>query len=478
MWWILGVLGLIVVFIVILLIRTLLFKPPAVEASKIEEVAVDTVAVGERLAQMIRCKTVSSLDESKVDKGEFEKFRALLGELYPRVHSACELERLGSSGILYTLKGLSSAAPVVFMAHYDVVPVDQAAWAKPAFDGIVEDGALWGRGTLDTKATLCGVMEAAENLLAQGFVSQNDLYFAFSGDEEIAGDSAPAIVDEFEKRGVVPGLVLDEGGAVIGGVFPGVSQPCALIGTAEKGMLDLEISLEGKGGHASTPPPHTLVGQLAQAVTRIEAKPFKSRLTPPVATMFDTLGRHSSFVYRLIFANLWCFSPVLDAICRKQGGELNAMMRTTCAFTMMGAGTATNVLPSAAKITANLRIIGGETTESAIAYLQMRAGDPLLRFESIYGMNPSRISVTEGAGWETLRTAVAQTWTNALVSPYLMFACSDSRHYGRISDRVYRFSAMELSKAELGMIHGHNERIPLSTLAKTVEFYIRLMRSC
>jgi len=478
MLWILVVLCVIFVFVAVLLLRTAAFRPPIEKACPIENVAVNAEETAARLARMIRCKTVSSLDGLNVNKDEFDKFRVLLAELYPRVHKSCKLERMGTSGILYTLKGKSDAAPVVFMAHYDVVPAEERAWDKPAFEGILEDGVLWGRGTLDTKGTLCAILEAAESLVAGGFVPENDLYFAFSGDEEIAGDSAPLIVDEFQKCGVAPAMVLDEGGAVVEGVFPGVSLPCAMIGTAEKGMLDVELSVEGRGGHASTPPPHTPVGVLARAVTRIENRPFKSRLTPPVAVMFDTLGRHSSFVYRLVFANLWCFKPLLELMCRKLGGELNAMMRTTCAFTMMEGSGATNVIPPVAKVTANLRILGGETVENAVAHMKSTADDPDIKFRAIYGMDPSPNSLVSGNSWETLKNAVSQTWPGALVSPYMMFACTDSRHYHRICDHVYRFSAMALSREERATIHGHNERIPLNTLVKLVQFYTRLIRQC
>lgn len=476
--WFLLIPGVIVIFLAVLLIRAVMFKPPEEAAPAIEDAPVNTGEITEHLAQMIRCKTISSRNPELVDAGEFEKFRELLKELYPNVHKACKLEYIAPSGILYTLKGKSGAKPSVFMSHYDVVTCEESAWEKPPFEGIVENGVLWGRGTLDTKGTLCGVMEAAEALLAEGFIPENDMYFSFAGDEEIAGESAPNIVEELHKRGIVPALVIDEGGAVVGDIFPGVSRPTAVVGIAEKGMLDVELSIKSQGGHASAPPPHTPIGLLSRAVTRIENKPFKSRLSFPVAAMFDTLGRHSSFVYRLIFANMWCFMPVLDSMCRKSGGELNAMMRTTCAFTMMEGSSATNVLPPVAKMVANLRLIGGDTIESAIDYLKKRADDPDINFRVIHGMNPSKNSNIEGEAWDKLKNAISQTWPEALVSPYLMVACSDSRHYCRISDNVYRFSAMELSKEERETIHGHNERIPVEKLAKIVQFYSRLMSHC
>jgi carboxypeptidase PM20D1 len=388
------------------------------------------------------------------------------------------IERIGPSGVLYKLCGRHSGSPVVLMSHYDVVPADEPSWDKPAFGGVIENGVLWGRGTLDTKGTLCGILEAAETLVKTGFIPENDLYFAFSGDEEIAGESAPAMVDEFLKRGVTPSMVLDEGGAVVEGVFPGVPKPCALIGVAEKGILDVELVVEGKGGHAAYPPPRTPVGALAKAVTRIENKPFNAKLTPPVAAMFDMLGRHSTFVYRLVFANIRFFMPILGAMFRKSGGELNAMLRTTCVFTMMEGSNASNVIPPSARVTANLRLLSGETMAGAVARLESIADDPDIRFNMLHGDEPSPVSASDGGMWDTLTGAISQTWPDALVSPYLMFAASDSRHYCRLCDRVYRFSAMALTHNERAAIHGHNERITIENLEKTIQFYIRLMRRC
>jgi len=473
----LGLCALIVAFLAVIVIRALLFKPKAATAVKASEAAVDEQAAIDHLAEMIRCKTVSYYEDERIDKAEFAKFRALLKKLYPNVFAKCSYEEIGVSGVLFSLKGKSAEKPAVFMAHYDVVPVNEEQWSKPAFDGIIENGVLWGRGTLDTKCTLLGVLEAAETLLKGGFLPENDMYFAFAGDEEVAGKSQPVIVETLRARGIVPAVVVDEGGAVVEGIFPGVNQPCALIGIAEKGLMDAQFVIEGAGGHASAPPPHTGIGRLARAVTRIEAQPFPRKLTKPVAEMFDTLGRRSSFVYRMIFANLWCFLPLLDAMCKKSGGELNAMMRTTCAFTMAEGSKASNVLPPRARMVANLRVINGTTCEETLAALKSRLDDDGIQASIVQGMNPSKVSETEGYGWEKLTSAIAQTWPEALISPYLMVACSDSRHYCAISDYVYRFSAMALSKEERGCIHGNDERIPTDKIVKTVQFYLRLMRS-
>ena len=466
------------VFLLTLVIRAAAFKPKAEDTVKAAPEKVDREKAVRDLQALIRCKTVSYRDKALEDEAEFQKLEELLPKLFPHVAGTCKMVKPGPRSLLFCWAGESSRKPGVLMAHYDVVPADQAAWEKPAFEAVIENGEMWGRGTLDTKGTLLGVLEAADHLISEGFTPKNDLYLAFAGDEEISGDGALAIVRWLKENKAAPEFVLDEGGAVVEKVFPGVDAPCALIGIGEKGPMDVRLTLNTCGGHASTPPAHTSVGLLARAVERIESHPFPFRLTAPAAQMFDVLGRRSTFLYRMIFSNLWCFKPLLNLICKKGGGELNALVRTTCAFTQMQGSAASNVLPPSAWVGANLRLIGGDTVESAKAALIKAAGNAGIQVEVVHGMNPSPVSRTDDEPYQRLSAAVRATWTDAVVSPYLMLACSDSRHYGQICDHVYRFSAMALSKEQRAMIHGSNERVPLDTIEKTVAFYQRLIKLC
>ncbi len=470
------ILGALAALVAVVLIRTLTFRPKPLPPVAEEKIELDREKIVADMVDMVKCKTVSDRDDSLVDHAEFEKFQALLAKRFPLIHKNCTLKKIGKTGLLYCLKGKSSEKPSVCMAHYDVVPVNEAGWDTPAFEGIIKDGCIIGRGTLDTKGTLCGIMEALEKMLSDGYVPANDLYLSFSGEEEIDGTSCPEIVSYLEENGIKPAIVLDEGGAVVKNIFPGVKKECALIGIAEKGGVNLNFSIDSEGGHSSTPPVHTICGKLAKAISNIETKPFKRRLTKPAKEMFDSMGRNATFPMRMVLANLWLFMPLLDLVGKKTGGELNAMIRTTVAVTRMEGSTAYNVLPPKASFGVNMRLIGGDTIESAMDYLEKVVDNDKIKIELVGGMNPSISSDTSCEEWRKLEKAIHETWTDAIISPYLMMACSDSRHYCKITDRVYRFSAMRLSKEERAMIHGNNERIPIDTLIKTVEFYVRFLR--
>ncbi len=227
------ILALLVLLAAVLCFRTAKFTPKPVSYPAREEIEFDREAAVFSLQQLIRCKTVSYYDASLEDEAEFEKLVDLLPELYPNIYSACTLTRLPGRALLFCWPGKAHAAPSVMMSHYDVVPAEEASWQKPAFEGIIENGVLWGRGTLDTKVTMNAALSAANHLIAQGFVPEQDVYFAFSGGEEVSGPGAVNIVGWFRENGIQPALVVDEGGAVVQDVFPGVKASCGLIGIAK-----------------------------------------------------------------------------------------------------------------------------------------------------------------------------------------------------------------------------------------------------
>lgn len=467
-------------FIAVLLVRAALMKPPVTNVLASKPVAIDADKAVDLLAKMVRVQTISSADESLVDDDAFVKFRALLAELFPLVHKNCapmlckNAKNGRESGLLFCWKGKSSAAPSVLMAHYDVVPVDASVWTHPPFCGEVFDGFLWGRGTLDTKITMMGILHSAEMLMNDGFVPKNDIYFAFGGDEEVSGHGALDIIAELKRRGVKPAMVVDEGGAVVSGVFPGVKKPIAVVGIGEKGRMNVELKIRSGGGHASQPITPSALGKMGKAIVACESHAFSAHLTKPVRELFTTVGAHAPFGLRIIFANLWCFGSILCLAANKLGGDINAMMRTTVAFTMAKASPQINVIPNEVTAGVNLRLINLDTPQSAMNYLKKCVDNNDVQFELGAFMPASPYASTDGEHWKLLASAIGQTWGEAIVSPYLMFACSDSSNYAGYCDDVYRFSAMELSNEQRGLIHNIDERIPTEDVAKTVEFFTRL----
>ena len=470
--------GMIAAFIAVVAVRTIRFTPKPQPALSEEVVEFDKDKAVDALAQLVRCKTVSYNDHSLEDDEEFAKLEALVPALYPNVVSTCTQIPIPDRALLFRWAGKNPGDPTVLMAHYDVVPVNEEKWEKPPFCGMIEDGVLWGRGTLDTKVTFNGILSAADHLISKGFQPEQDIYLAFSGGEEVNGLGAPNIVQYFIDHDIHPALVVDEGGGVVDNVFPGVKQSCGLIGIAEKGLMNVQYRTLSGGGHASSPKPHTPVGVLAAACKKVEDHPFKCHIKGPAQLMFDTLGRYSTPLYRIIFANLWCFGWVLDLLGRLSGGEMNALMRTTSAFTQMEGSSARNVIPPEAKMVANMRLNPHDSVASATEYLKKTVGNPNVEITVLESFEPSPISEVDCPAWDKVAASVAETWRGCIVAPYLMVQCSDCRHYGKISNHVYRFSAMDLTAEERSTIHGNNERIRLEAAHSAVEFFIRLIQKC
>ncbi|MGI6150675.1 MAG: M20 family peptidase [Christensenellales bacterium] len=467
--------GMVLLFLLIVLARGAAFKQKDEKVESSNRPKIDEKRVADSLAEMVKCRTISSYDAARMDDAEFEKFRTLLRERYPLVHEKAEVNRIARNGLLYRWPGKQRGNETVLMAHYDVVPVNEGDWERPPFAGIVEDGVLWGRGTIDTKVTLCGVMEAAESLMAQGFVPEHDIYFSFAGDEETSSLDAPAIVEELKNRGVKPALVVDEGGAVVEGVFPGVEQPCALIGAGEKGLCNIQLTAKSSGGHASTPPRSTPLGKVARAVAAIENNPMPASFPRPTKEMFDILGRRAPFGYRVLFGNMWLFSGLLKRVFTKSGGELNAMCRTTVAFTMASASSAPNVLPAEASVVANCRISGRDSVASLVEHFKTYCGKDV-EVTVLQSSEPTPYADTKGPEWAKVKRAIHEVYPDAIVAPYVMLAASDSRHFCKICDNLLRFSPLRLTKEERGLIHAANERIPLEKAADCARFYVALIQ--
>ncbi|TYP83810.1 M20/M25/M40 family metallo-hydrolase [Blastococcus xanthinilyticus] len=457
--------------------RVARFRPDDRPVEPVDLTGLDADAAAGRLAELIRIPTVSSRDRSQVDPAVFERYRACLAELYPRTHAALDREQLGDGALLYRWRGTTDEPPLVLMAHQDVVPVEGQEWSRDPFSGVIADGHVHGRGAIDDKGSMVAILEAVEALVADGFTPRRDVYLSFGDDEEVAGVGARLAVQAFTDRGITPWAVIDEGGAVVSGMFPGVPGQVAVVGLAEKGLLDVELVTTDPGGHASAPVRGGAPARLAKAILAVEDDPFPARLHDVVLGMVDAIGRRAPLGYRALFAHAAQLRPVLAQVLARAGREAGAMVRTTVAVTRLEGSRAGNVLATRAMAHLNIRIALGETVQSTVDRLRRVIGDPSVELRVVSGNDPSPVSRTDNEAFARISAAARAAYPDATVAPYVMVQASDARHFSQICDSVYRFMPFDLSREELATLHAADERISVAALHRGAGFFRHLIRS-
>jgi len=435
----------------------------------------------ENLALAIRIPTISyeEADAALMDTSAFKDFYHLLEEMYPRVHQSLQVETVNDLSLVYEWAGSNpDKQPVLLLAHMDVVPVeDSESWTHPPFAGEIDNGFVWGRGTLDDKGSIVAIMEAAERLLEEGFIPERSVYFAFGHDEEIGGrDGAAEIAKRFKERGIQFEYSLDEGGTVADGIVPGMDSPVALIGIAEKGYLSLELSVRTTGGHSSMPPDLNSIVIISSAVKRLQANPFPARISEAVEAFLDRIGPEQSFVNRLVIANRWLFEPLIIRQ-YSQTPPGNATIRTTTAPTIIRAGVKDNVIPEEASVIVNFRLLPGITKEEVIEHVRHVVDDERIQISQFGPYTPaSPVSSYESDGFNRIRNLARDHFESIAVAPYLVIAGTDSRHYTEVADNNYRFLPMRLDSDDLDRIHGTDERISIDNLRTMISFYYYFLK--
>ena len=465
-------------------------------ADKMGDNILDNDAFAQRLARMIQIPTVSWTDRSRRDTAMFDRFQEVLTELFPLVHQKLERTVLGHFGLIYHWKAEgkpegkaahsthSIKKPVLFLAHYDVVPAEEAggeSWEQAPFSGKIKDGVLWGRGTLDIKSQLAFQMETAERLLGQGWQPDRDIYFAFGGDEEISGtEGARNMAALFKERGLQFEFVVDEGGVIAKDQLAFLKgRPAALVGLAEKGFVTFEISATGESGHSSMPLGEgTAIGRLARGVVRLEKKNFPSRLDPVMKNMLERFVPCVSLGLGIVFANLWLFSPLIRFIFSRNR-TTDSLIRTTQAVTVFKAGEQENILPNGAACLVNHRILPGDTIEFILNRHRQVLGDEKLLIRDAGNWpanNPIPAGDTNKSGFQLIQRILAHTHPGTITVPFLVNGSTDSKYYRELSDQILRFTPLVLTPKDVASIHGVNEKVSLENLNNGLRFYDQLFR--
>ena len=466
--------GVLVLLVLIAVVRTLVsprktsnYQPPQTDEA-------EALRLAGKLSKMIQVDTTSHAGGD--DPARFRAFHKTLAELFPRVFSQLEKTEIDGN-LLFYWKGRSREKPILLMSHQDVVPAE-GAWSHAPFSGDIADGKVWGRGASDTKCSVMAFFEAAEQLLAEGYTPPTDVYLASSCTEEWAGDGAPKLVAELQRRGVELFLVCDEGGAIISEPIGGIPGNFAMVGVFEKGKADVKFTARSTGGHASAPTANTPIARLSAFVTDVEKHaPFRKKFLPEVTAMFTRLAPYAPFGLRLVMGNLWLFAPLMKVVLPRVSAQAGAMLRTTIAFTMQSGSDAYNVLPQEATLGANMRFIPHQGEQESLAIIRRLAEKHGLEMEVVHTNDYSEPVDIHGEAFRQVERVIGETFPGLPVSPYVMTGATDAHFYQEICDSCVRFAPVIYGPEQMKGMHGINENIEYSCLPGAVDFYKNLIRA-
>ena len=469
----LTIIGILLVLLILAVIKTLLSpsKKSTYVANEAEE---EALRLAVKLSKMVQYDTTSHANVPETSK--FLGFHKVLEELFPLVHEKLTKTEIDGN-LLYFWKGKSSNKPILLMSHQDVVPAE-GSWEHEPFSGDIADGKVWGRGAADTKASVMAFFEAVEELLAEGYVPPTDVYLASSCTEEWAGDGAPKIVKELQRQGVELFIVCDEGGGIITEPIGGIHGNFAMGGVFDKGKADVKFTAKSTGGHASAPSPNTPIARLASFVNEFEHhSPFRKKILPEVAAMFQKLSCYASFGMKLVLGNLWLFSPILKAVLPKISAQAGAMLKTTIAFTMQSGSDAYNVIPQEATLGANMRFIPHQGKKESLEIVKKIADKHGIEMEILHTNDYTPPVDINGDGYKLIEKVIEETFPGLPSSPYVMTGAADAQFYQPICKNCIRFAPVIFGPEQMKGMHGLNENIEYNCLPGAVRFYKNLIKA-
>jgi len=471
---------LLAVFLLIayILFNTLTFTSSQLIVDKVDLVPTPIGAI-DRMTKAISIRTVSFENESDFDSTQFRLFNQFLTDSYPIIHEKLEHKVFNEFSHLYKWTGSNPALkPIVLMAHIDVVPIASLRkWSVHPFTEGVRNDTIYGRGAMDDKGAVIGILEATEQLLKEGKQPVRTVYLSFGHDEEIGGNrGAIPIAKYMEDQGIDAELILDEGMAITERMIPGLNQQLAFIGIGEKGITTIELRVDMEGGHSSQPAKETAIDVLASAVSTVKKNPMPLHMTDAMLGFMKQVGPEMDFPIKLVFANPGIFKSILLDQYQNASNAGNATVRTTTSPTVFQAGIKENIIPTFARALINFRIIPGENKDDVMKHLTNVINDDRVKLSfQGFSSDPSPISPSEGKGYNIINRSIKETFPGLMTSPNLVIAATDSRHFTKVSSNIYRFAPYRINPENLACFHGIDERIPLSEFEDAIRFYRRVI---
>ena len=465
---------LIILLVIVVLMRAVLLKPTPAQTAKVElDDSPRAEKYGNQLAQLVQKETISSRFDG--DRTKFLEFHKILEEMFPNIHRICE-KHVFNGSLLFKWSGTGESEPILFMSHHDVVEAG-GTWEHGAFSGDVdENGCVWGRGTVDTKASLFCMLTAVEEMIAEGFAPKCDVYLASSCTEEWSGEGAPLTVEYLKAQGVKLAYLMDEGGMILEEPVGGVKGTYGMVGVLEKGYGDVKFIAKGKGGHASAPKSNTPLVRLGKFMAAVEKKnPFENKFSPTVREMFRRMAPNMNFGMKLIFANMWLFEGLLKKLLPLISSAGGAMIHTTLAFTMAKGSDGLNVLPQEAYVTGNMRFIPHQDTDESIQLISQIAKKYDLETEVIYKDYACPVVDFNNKPFHMVEEVATEVYPGIGICPYVMTGGTDAKFYRELSDNCLRFAPLYINAQQYASIHGLNENIHRGALPLGVDFYKKMI---
>lgn len=462
--------------LIVLLFNTMTNRPDASSKSgELEQIPGGAIT---HMSQAIQIKTETPNDAYEFDTTTFLKYRTFIEASYPTIQKQLPRTVIDSFNYIYEWKGTdTSLLPMVLMAHYDVVPVESSAvklWHAVPYGGEVKQGYIWGRGVLDDKSSMIGILEATEQLLKKGFKPKQTILLCFGADEESSGNGALAMVKYFRSKKQRFDLVVDEGGEISTEDMKDVKRPIASIGVGEKGYVTLILSVQKAGGHSSIPAQSTAIDILSKALYKIREQEMPARLIPSIKSYLTRVGTYSDNYWNKIkLSNLWLFErTVIQDL--SEAPNTNALVRTTIVPTIINSGVRDNVIPTNATAYINSRILPGQVQKDVYDFVEKKINDTNIKIEYYhnYSTKPSTTTDINSSAFKRVEKVISTIVKDVIVAPIIMVGATDSRSYRDLSDGVVNFTPITNAKG----YHGIDERLLVTDYQKIINFYTLLMK--
>ena len=423
-------------------------------------------AYGETFSRMLKPATVSVKDGH--DDTEFAKLRAVVEEDFPLLHEKAEHRLLAEDCWLYKIPGKDQTRNILLMSHHDVVSAD-TDWTMPAFEGIIKDGKVYGRGAADTKGSLCAILFGMEEMLREGITPPVNVYIVSSHNEELGGNGMSATLEYCQKNGITFEVILDEGGAIVEPPLAGMDcEMCAMVAVHEKGRLKLKCTVKNESSHVSlTAFKGNPVERMSQFIQEITTKNiFIRRLHPQTRAMFTGLAPYCKLPMKLLLSNLWLFGGLLTKVLPKLNATAGGMVGTTCNFqTIEG-----SVNSKECTATVMFRNINEEDLKADYAAFKTVADKYGITLETEREEYYAPADMDSPAYRYTM-DCLAKVFPRYPAAPYILPAGTDAWRLTPVCNCVLRFAPTRMSKQQLGSIHAADENLDISAIGEAAAFY-------